>query len=334
MVLTAEARAQTNGGVKLDWDAAPGCPTQKTFVDGVHARSPAVRIAPDSPRTLFVRIARQPNADARSAFGGKIELRESDGATTQRSVSGASCDEVVGALALVTALALDPMAGHEGATETHEDGGGAHAANTPTSTAAASSSTPPTTAKTATTTTSKREDGEEGKPVEKRAWSFEAGVDAEALVGITPDAILGMPVFFGVRRALSERIGLGGGIRFERAGQAASVADFTWTAGAVDGCVVIRAGRARFDGCARAHVGAIDAHGDVVPERSASRPWIDGGLALALRLRIAGPLFAEAQGYAGLVFVRDRFYIEPDTTVFQPPLVTGHVGGGLGFEIW
>ena len=71
-----------------------------------------------------------------------------------------------------------------------------------------------------------------------------------------------------------------------------------------------------------------------MPPRSATRPWADLGLGLSLRLRVAGPVFVEAQGYGGFVLVQDRFFLEPSTTVFQAPLVTGHAGGGVGFEIW
>ena len=86
----------------------------------------------------------------------------------------------------------------------------------------------------------------------------------------------------------------GWGLRFERAGEtalSASVgADFTWTIGSLDLCVILRADRLRFDGCARVDAGTMEAHGEgVVPQRSATRPWVDVGGALGLRLRIARP---------------------------------------------
>ncbi len=112
-------------------------------------------------------------------------------------------------------------------------------------------------------------------------------------------------------------------------------ADFTWTAGSVDLCIVLRSGRLRFNGCERTTVGAIDAQGlGVVPTRSATRPWVDLGLALSLRVRVVGPVFVEAAGQIGLALVQDRFFLQPNQTVFQVPVFTAQVGGGLGFEIW
>jgi hypothetical protein len=34
-----------------------------------------------------------------------------------------------------------------------------------------------------------------------------------------------------------------------------------------------------------------------------------------------------------LPLVRDRFFFEPDTTVFQPPVAAGFAGGCIGFTI-
>ncbi|HEY2368445.1 MAG TPA: hypothetical protein VGH87_18740, partial [Polyangiaceae bacterium] len=95
------ARSDADGGdVKLDYQVDPSCAGQDVFAREVHARSPRIRFAPDATRTLVVRV--EPRG---GKLAGRIEL-----GGTQRVVAGATCDEVISALGLVTALALDPMA--------------------------------------------------------------------------------------------------------------------------------------------------------------------------------------------------------------------------------
>ncbi len=317
-------------GVRLDYQADARCPSRllssDVFIAEVHGRSPRIRISADASRSLVVRIARVPSVRGASKLAGRIELHEPDGTTTERSVAGASCEEVVSALGLVAALALDP-------TASSTDAAAPEPVPTATTTATASSSSAPDAG------VPPDADDETNKPLEQRRWSFGAGADGEVVFGASPDPLFAVPVFLEATRALGEHWGLGGGLRFERAGETSLVqgigADFTWTVAALDLCAVLRTGRVRFNTCVRSHGGVIDAHGEgVIPERSATRPWVDVGLALALRVRVAGPVFAEATGHVGAALVQDRFFLEPNNTVFQASFLTGHVGGGLGFEIW
>jgi hypothetical protein len=311
------------GEVKLDYQVDPSCAGQDAFVSEVHARSPRIRFAPDATRTLVVRV---------EAKGGKLTGRIELGGT-QRVVAGATCEEVISALGLVTALALDPLA-----------------STAPNPTASSSSSAAPTASSTTTTSTNTGapdagadvvvvSEDERELPVEKRKWSFAAGADAEVVLGAGPDPMFAVPVFFEVARALGQHFALGGAARFVHADDTSLTggigADFDWTVGALDLCAIVRAGRFRLDACERSAFGVLEAHGlGILPARSAARPWVDLGLALALRARVFGPFFVEATGHVGAVLVRDRFFLEPNQTVFQAPNFTGEVGGGLGFEIW
>ncbi len=326
-LVSAMALAQPEAGVRLDYQADARCAAdEKAFIAEVHARSPRIRISPDASRSLVVRIVRV----SPSKMAGRIELHEHDGTTTERTVSGASCEEIVSALGLVTALALDPTA----STSTSADAGSPEVAST-----VATASTAQNAQTDASVVHRRDDDDEQATPLAERRWSFGAGADGEVVIGASPDPLFAVPVFFEATRAVGEHVGLGAGIRFERTGETSLVsgsgADFTWTVGALNLCVVLRAGRIRFDTCVRSHAGAIDAHGEgVVMTRSATRPWVDVGVALAIRFRIAGPVFVEAQGGIGVPLVQDRFFLEPNDTVFQASFLTGHVGGGLGFEIW
>ena len=100
MLASAVALAQPDAGVRIDYQVdgpARHVLSPETFIAEVHGRSPRIRISPDAPRSLVVRITRVGPAK----MAGRIELHEPDGTTTERDVTGASCEEVVSALSLV-----------------------------------------------------------------------------------------------------------------------------------------------------------------------------------------------------------------------------------------
>ncbi len=317
------ALADSGEGVRIDYQVDASCAGQDAFVAEVHARSPRIRFAPEAPRTLVVRV---------EPHGGKLVGRIELGGT-QRTVAGATCEEVISALGLVTALALDPLAS-TAPNPTAATNPTATATTTPTATATASTS-----ASASTADAGARSDDERELPVEQRKWSFAAGADAEVVFGAGPDPALAVPVFFEVARALGPHFALGGGLRFMHTDDTSLTggvgADFDWSVGALDLCAIVRAGRFRLDACERSTFGVLEGQGlGVLPTNSATRPWVDLGLAVAVRVRVLGPFFVEATGHAGAVLVRDRFFIEPNQTVFQASPFVGDVGGGAGFEIW
>lgn len=327
--------------VKLDYREGAKCGGADAFVSQVMARSPRVRFAnagESASRSMIVAI--EPHG---ARMVGRVELREADGTTTERSVTGASCEDVISAVGLVAAITLDPLASTSATATNANNATNASNSNTTNATSAndATKTNNASHANDDTHTNDARErEDDDALPSSKRRWSFGAGADAEVVVGAAPDALFAVPVFFELTRSLGEHFAIGGALRFERAGEttldATGIgADFTWTAGAADVCFVWRAGRVRLHACARSHFGAIDAHGEgVTPERSATRPWVDLSGVVAFRVRIAGPVFVEATASAGVPLVQDRFFVEPNQTVFQVPAFTATAGGGLGFEIW
>jgi hypothetical protein len=92
--------------IRIDYRAHPGCPSEAVLVEEITWRTALVRLATAGEAALEVqaRIGRR---------GGqsRAKLRIGHGKSSiTREISGTSCDEVVGALGLVTALALDPRA--------------------------------------------------------------------------------------------------------------------------------------------------------------------------------------------------------------------------------
>jgi hypothetical protein len=100
------ARADTEA-ILLDYDAGAGCPDRKQFVQRVHTFTTKAEIVSDNgaPRRKFaVQVSRAGNV-----VRGELTI-DDRGAKTTRDVSGATCDEVISALALATAIAVDPDA--------------------------------------------------------------------------------------------------------------------------------------------------------------------------------------------------------------------------------
>jgi hypothetical protein len=93
--------------IRVRYEAPAECPDEGAFVGEVRARTSRARLAAagERARSFEVAVARRGGR-----FQGRLDVREPSGAASRREVSGASCAEVVSALALVTALAVDPRA--------------------------------------------------------------------------------------------------------------------------------------------------------------------------------------------------------------------------------
>jgi hypothetical protein len=95
-------------GIRLTYSGADlDCPDEGRFFQAVTARTDLVRRAAEGEpaRAFVVSITR----DA-SGIRGALSITGLDGSVSKREVTGESCNEVVSALALITALAIDPLA--------------------------------------------------------------------------------------------------------------------------------------------------------------------------------------------------------------------------------
>jgi len=93
--------------IALDFQAASSCPDRTRFIERVHTFTTKVEVASDdgtARRKFGIRVTR-----SAGAVRGELTI-DNRGSKTTRNVSGTTCDEVVSALALATALAVDPEA--------------------------------------------------------------------------------------------------------------------------------------------------------------------------------------------------------------------------------
>src|SRR5262249_29170838 len=103
--VAAPLRAQVES-VHLDYDASSGCPDRSAFVAEVTARTTRARFVDETPDVRSFKVAVRNQAER--AVGSLVSNTAETGA--ERKVSGKTCAEVVSALALITALAIDPSA--------------------------------------------------------------------------------------------------------------------------------------------------------------------------------------------------------------------------------
>jgi hypothetical protein len=87
--------------VTLRYDAPPGCPDRGVVVAAILERTPLARFVARAERTFAITIETTPDG-----FSGTlvVDTAEPRGLTAHR------CDDLVSALALITALAIDPTA--------------------------------------------------------------------------------------------------------------------------------------------------------------------------------------------------------------------------------
>jgi hypothetical protein len=105
-MLPGLARAETEA-IRVEYEGAPGCPGSSEFLGQVFRRTSSARLVPESEsaRTFVIVIEK-----TASGVVGSLVIHETNGTTVARKVTGASCDDVAGVLALATALAIDPNA--------------------------------------------------------------------------------------------------------------------------------------------------------------------------------------------------------------------------------
>ena len=103
------SRAETNRErLKLQYEVAKSCPGADRFVSEVAELTHKAQFTSDdslqTDRELGVTITEGP-----SGFSGVMRIKDASG-ISRREIDGETCDEVVGALALAVALAVDPDA--------------------------------------------------------------------------------------------------------------------------------------------------------------------------------------------------------------------------------
>src|SRR5450432_3007066 len=109
-IWSCPAVADDREPVRFRYEATEGCPTATAFADDVSARTRRARPALDgeAARTFEARIEHKG-----ARYVGRLRIQAPGGASEVRKIATASCQQVASALALFTALAIDPTASVE-----------------------------------------------------------------------------------------------------------------------------------------------------------------------------------------------------------------------------
>lgn len=357
---SAPATPATKGGpvVRIEYQAAPGCPDEDAFRSALRAqvRSGALSgladrddtdetDATDEPRETGrasdepARILSVHIAEHQGKLRGRLLLEEPGGASSAREVTGASCPEVVSALALVAALALD--AGPSASTASPTSPGAPGAASprptprrpprgtvTPRTRPPEPETEPPQPSPPPETDTNSPTDSD---------VHWEMGAHAGAFGAVSPNLTWGAMPF--LDRSVWERGGLAPSFRlgvimaqsptlFTENG----TASFQWVAARLTGCpLAAHIGPLTARPCAGLDIGALRGLGSGVTEpQQVTRPWVAAIVEARLQWVIIEGLVLDAEAGVTAPLILDTFvFQDPTREIHVVPALGGFVSAGI-----
>jgi hypothetical protein len=253
-----------------------------------------------------------------SEYRGRLTVRDRDDAEATREVRGERCEEVVDALAFLSALSVDLLQ--------------AQASNEPLPAATAAPEPTPAPAETP------RERTRQPSGSQLR-WT--AGAQAEGVSYVGPGVQLGAGLFaeagFGAG-VLAPAVRVTASWIQSRSISVQSGGDATLSVATsrVEACPVRLPGRGHLwiAPCAGLELGVIQGQGeDVANAHGGTRLWVAADALTRLTWDVVGPLAAELQAGVTVPFVRHEFTFSPDVGIYQPPAVGafGGIGAGVHF---
>lgn len=333
---------QEGESVRLDYSADPGCPNRAAFVAEVEARTPRARFDDGARDARAITVAAHV-ADGRAR--GTIDV----GSGATREISAENCADIVSALALVTALVIDPDAVVERlAKEALSAPFAAVDSPSPVRQAATHPVPDPTAASPDFTPADRSSTAGASPPVRAASLLWGAGARFDASTGLADRAfsMLGLSAWLegGVRLSglVVPTLRLGG-----RAALSPTItpqqgaAHFGLLAGQIDVCPFrYDLGRATFVPCASLELGLLQATADAAPPlvtpREANRTWLALDQSLAVELAAGGPVYLTLVAYLREPLNRYDFVFgtNPDTQIASVHGVELAAGLGAGLHFW
>jgi len=330
--------------VRFRYDAPATCPDAEAFVKEVRARTARFQIVESGAdlRSFEIRIA-----GAANRFSGTVRVVNSMGAVSTRTVDGDRCEDVARALALVTAISIDPKALAEPSVSSTPPGD-ATTAPAPGVQGPAPAAAPPATplatvpppwkppeGRPTIATAAPQEAVAQQIPTPPRPWQLTFGLGAFAQSLSAPGPVVGGAAYVGIAfdtgRVWSPELRLGPAMAWSgdlNAGPGS--ASLAWIVARADACPLKWPASGPFAArpCVTADVGAVSASAVSVPNpQSHVRPWESLGVLALAEWWPSGPLFLDAELSLSVALQRDEFFIAPQRDVYQAPLFVP--GGAL-----
>lgn len=326
---------------RIDYAAPPSCPDSSRFVELVGQRVRAWPKRAEQQRLVaHVRVEAEGDgqregdgesgeATGSAPFVGRLTLVDpSSGAPLgDREIREESCEEVVLALALFLAVALE--------SETED-------ADVP-------SARPPESEPLATSRAARPGDAKTAAPPVVMAarggtWNIVAG--AHAVTGRTPEVAAGASAALELRSRIEWPVvpyaGLGVDlVPYSTASEGRGQIIFGWAALVGTACAAFERVRHRFLAgrwepwvCARAEAGGLRAVSRGFDINQAKiRPWLAAGGELGIACWLSPDVAVTLGGGASLPFIRQAFIVN-DARVYRSPAVTAELGVGLKLRAW
>ena len=290
--------------------APPECPSAEIFQREFEARTQRAELVTgiaNATRSFVVTLSSEPGRTV-----GRIEIHGPTTAVSKRVVAGHTCASVVSALALVAALAVDPLA------------------------AEAPSPVEPVAPRPLPVKT----------PDNRRASTSHtvvaSGLEGGTALGLFPNPAPSVSTFVEARRergsalSPSARLSLSASVSSPVSVSPGS-ASFRWMAAALDGCPLqLRLAKGwRATPCAFVRLGVLAGSGrGVATPEAESRRWIALGGSARLDWNFLGAFFAEAHGRLEAPLARDTFvFVLPERVVVHAvPAVLGSFELGVGVQ--
>lgn len=329
------ARAQTED-IRIEYRALPGCPSAEEFNSEVFKRTSSARLVGSGAevRTFVVEIEQR-----RGSLTGSLRVREGRTETVAREVQGDGCSEVASALALATALAIDPNASFD-APRSQPDGA------PPTNTGAASASGESNTKPSVNPLPVLPREPDRLDPGAQRSSAgerrgFYLSLGPSLLTGVTPRVSVGGSLSAehdahasGWLSSLGVELTVLRGLESESAGAHAAFQFVharptlcSFRLGPADGFSV--------SPCVAAELGVLSGWGSDIPrEESHTKLWASADALLKLRLARPSSWLVELQ--AGAVFPLTRYdfvFLDPKTPVHSVPPVAFAAGLRIGVPL-
>jgi hypothetical protein len=311
--------------VELHYDAPAGCPARSAFESAVLERTPNVRLAAPAHRVFAVTI----EATADGYRGALVVDRVAD-----KELAAPRCDDLATALALVTALAIDPTAAppRPGNSASHVDPTGA----APGPAGAVGVPIPRDSAARNDPVSPAASHVEPTRPDRRRARAHASHeTDAGAMIarGVSPDSLFAVMVEGRAILGGAYPLELAALIGRDTAARGGARAQFTWFAARLGACRLWHLREVAVDACGHFEAGVVRASGEqIINQRDLTRLWLASGLHGAARYPLGSRGFGVLQVGASLPLVRDRYLFAPNVTVHETPAVAGWVVAGIGIR--
>ncbi len=311
----ARAEERTDTPVRIDYEAPDGCPDASEFERRVRARIVRARLAEPNEMARTFRVIVQSKPERSVA---RVQFVDADGAEVSRTIGADTCTEVVDAIALVTALAMEARAGAEQTAPNASEPPPLEPAPPPPARAIEPAAPPRAT---------------------ERELRWDAGLGLTLASGYAPSLAPGLrlfveaaPSFWSVR--LSATHSDSGKVSVE--GRRARL---RYWGGRLEGCPIrVALGDWLFGSpCAGIDGGALEGQGlpseGIVATREVTEPWLAAALIARIQAEIERFLLVEAELDARFPLFRHEFVFErPVRELHQVPVVAFGAAIGVGFR--